>query len=78
LGAEPALITNANFTIVKGTSITMKCILKNKGPIEFTFNMTTLAKVRLLLTRLCEKGRWDLEASPSVPTDKAPPPHALH
>ena len=78
LGAEPALITNATFTIVKNASITMKCILKNKSPIEFTFNMATLAKVRVLLTRLCEKGRWDLGASPEAPLDKAPPPHAIH
>jgi hypothetical protein len=78
LGAEPALITNATFTIVKNASITMKCILKNKSPIEFTFNMATLAKVRVLLTRLCEKGRWDLTVPAEVPADKAPPPHAIH
>ena len=41
LGAEPILITNATFTIFQNTKVTMKCILKNKGPIEFEFNMTT-------------------------------------
>jgi hypothetical protein len=40
--------------------------------------MATLATVRVLLTRLCEKGRWDLTVPAEVPVDKAPPPHAIH
>jgi hypothetical protein len=64
LGAEPLLITNATFTIFQNSKVTMKCVLKNKDPIEFEFNMMTLAKVRVLLTRLCEKGRWEISLEP--------------
>lgn len=78
LGAEPILITNATFTIFKNSKVTMKCILKLKESIEFEFNMTTLAKVRVLLTRLSEKGKWDLNKSPETKSDDVKPPQTIH
>lgn len=78
LGAEPILITNATFTIFQHSKVTMKCVLKNKDPIEFEFNMMTLAKVRVLLTRLCEKGRWDINLVPEVSADTAKSSQVIH
>jgi len=79
LGAEPVLITNATFTIFQNSKVTMKCILKNKDPIEFEFNMVTLAKVRVLLTRLCEKGRWEISLQPEKEGhEETKPPQVLH
>jgi hypothetical protein len=78
LGAEPILITNATFTIFQNTKVTMKFVLKLKDPIQFEFNMMTLAKVRVLLTRLCEKGKWNLNLEPEVNHDAATPPQTIH
>ena len=78
LGAEPLLITNANFTIFKNSKVTMKFILKLKDPIQFEFNMMTLARVRVLLTRLCEKGKWNLNLEPEANHDAATPPQTIH
>ena len=78
LGAEPILITNATFTIFKNSKVTMKCILKLKESIEFEFNMTTLAKVRVLLTRLSEKGKWELNKSLETNSDDVKPPQTIH
>ncbi len=79
LGAEPVLITNATFTIFQNSKVTMKCILKNKDPIEFEFNMVTLAKVRVLLTRLCEKGRWEISLQPEKEGhEETKPSQVLH
>jgi len=78
LGAEPLLITNATFTIFQNTKVTMKFVLKLKDPIQFEFNMMTLAKVRVLLTRLCEKGKWNLNLAPEANHDAATPPQTIH
>jgi hypothetical protein len=78
LGAEPLLITNATFTIFQNTKVTMKFVLKLKDPIQFEFNMMTLAKVRVLLTRLCEKGKWNLNLEPEANHDAATPPQTIH
>jgi hypothetical protein len=79
LGAEPLLITNATFTIFQNSKVTMKCILKLRDPIEFEFNMMTLAKVRVLLTRLCEKAGWEISLQPEkVTADEIKPPQVLH
>jgi hypothetical protein len=79
LGAEPVLITNATFTIFQNSKVTMKCVLKNKDPIEFEFNMVTLAKVRVLLTRLCEKGRWEISLQPEKEgREETKSPQVLH
>jgi hypothetical protein len=78
LGAEPLLITDATFTIFQNTKVTMKFVLKLKDPIQFEFNMMTLAKVRVLLTRLCEKGKWNLNLEPEANHDAATPPQTIH
>ena len=78
LGAEPILITNATFTIFQNSKVTMKFVLKLKDPIQFEFNMMTLAKVRVLLTRLCEKGKWNLNLAPEANHDAATPPQTIH
>jgi hypothetical protein len=78
LGAAPVLITSATFTIFQNSKVTMKCILKLRDPIDFEFNMATLARVRVLLTRLCEKANWNLSAVPEKNNDEAKPSRTLH
>lgn len=78
LGAEPALITNATFTIFKNSNVTMKCILKLKDPIEFEFNIATLARVRVLLTRLCEKAKWNLNLASEISSNEIKSQQTIH
>lgn len=78
LGADPVLIKSATFTIFQNSKVTMKCILKLKDPIDFEFNMATLAKVRVLLNRLCEKADWNIDKAPEASRDEAKPPRTLH
>lgn len=78
LGAEPVLITNATFTIFKNNNVTMKCVLKLRDPIEFEFNMMTLAKVRVLLTRLCETGKWNLNLASEISSSEIKSQQTIH
>ena len=79
LGGDPVLILDLAFTIHSPSLIRIKYTLKNQANIEFEFNMATLARVRLLLNQLANKGRWDLN-QPSNKTDleQIPLKHSIH
>lgn len=78
LGGDPLLVTEVSFLTSEPSQITINLTLKNTKSIKFEFNMPALARVRVLLHQLSEKGRWTLNATQEKFQENPSKSHSIH